>query len=113
MEKFLNQFLGTTDVPTYAAALILALIGAILQLRIKATKRNVLSTATPVKFSFWFMVQDNLQQLFTGFLITFVVLRFSNELLGQTLTMWLAFLIGMFNSSFAGIIQKFEIKARG
>lgn len=112
MDKFLTQLLGSTDLPTYAAAMLLALLGAILELRIKATKRDASSPATPVKFSFWFMVQDNLQQLFTGFLITFVALRFSNELLGQQLTMWLAFMIGLLNGNIAGLIQKLEFKAR-
>lgn len=108
----MTQLFGTTDLPTYAAALILAMIGAIIHLRIKAMKRDRLSPNTPAKFSFWFMLQDNLQQLFTGILITFAALRFSNELLGQTLTMWLAFLIGLLNNSIAGLIEKLQLKAR-
>lgn len=112
MEKFITQLLGTTDLPTYAAAFVLAMVGAIIHLRIKALKRDRLSSNTPPKFSFWFMLQDNLQQLFTGVLITFAALRFSNELLGQSLTMYLAFLIGLLNNSIAGLIEKLQLKAR-
>ena len=112
MEKFLNHFLGTTDIPTYIAAFLFALIGATISLRIKANKRDKLSPATPYKFSWSFLYQDNFQQLLTGILLTFLAFRFTNEFLGKQLTMWLAVLVGAFCNELAGIFAKFQFKAR-
>lgn len=112
MEKFLLNFLGTIDVPTYLAGLALALIGAILSLRLHVESRDKYSRNTPPHFSFWFMLQDNAQRLFTGLLIAFVAFRFTNELLNMQYTMWLAFLIGFLNDKVAGLISKIQIKAR-
>lgn len=112
MDKFLSQFLGTTDVPTYAAAFAFALIGAIISLRLKAVKRDKLSDTTPYKFSWRFLFQDNFLQFFSGVLLTFLAFRFTNEFFGKELTMWLAVLIGALNNEVAGIFEKFQLKAR-
>lgn len=112
MDKFLSQFLGTTDMPTYAAAFMFAMIGAIISLRVKAVKRDKSSPTTPVKFSWRFLIQDNLLQFFSGILLTFLAFRFTNEFFGKELTMWLAVLIGALNNEVAGIFEKFQIKAR-
>lgn len=112
MEQFLSQLLGTTNVPTYMAGFVLALVGALLSLRLHARSRDKYGDATPVRFSFRFMLLDNLSRLFTGFLISFVAFRFTNELLGVGFTMWAAFLIGFLNDRVAGLIGKIELKAR-
>lgn len=112
MDKFLTQFLGTTDLPTYAAAFAFALIGAIISLRLKALKRDKLSDDTPYSFSWKFLLQDNFLQFLTGALLTFLAFRFTNEFFGKELTMWLAVLIGAFNNEVAGIFEKFQLKAR-
>lgn len=112
MDRFLINFLGTTDLPTYLAGFALALIGAILSLRLHANSRDKMSSNTPYKFNFWFMIQDNIQRLFTGFLITFAAFRFTNEIAGMQFTMWAAFVIGLLNDQVAGLISKIEFKAR-
>lgn len=112
MDKFLTQFLGTTDLPTYAAAFAFALIGAIISLRIKASKRDKLSNSTPYHFSWAFLFQDNLLQFLSGILLTFLAFRFTNEFFGKDLTMWLAVLIGALNNEVAGIFEKLQIRAR-
>lgn len=112
MEKFLENLLGTTDVPTYLSGFVLAFIGALVSLRLRAGKRDRLSPETPACFSWRFMIWDSLQRLSLGFLITFVAFRFTNELLGVQLTMWLAFIAGFLNDKIAGIIGKIELKAR-
>lgn len=112
MDKYLELMLGTTDVPTYLAALTFALIGAILSLRRKANKRDELSNNTPIKFSWRFLLQDNFQQFFTGLLITFLAFRFSNEFYGQDVTMMFALGIGFGGNELAGLSEMFEKKAR-
>ena len=113
MDKYLELMLGTTDVPTYLAALSFALIGAIISLRRKAGKRDELSQNTPIKFSWRFLLQDNFQQFFTGVLITFLAFRFSNEFYGQNVTMIFALTIGFGANELAGLPEMFEKKARG
>lgn len=112
MNKFLTQFLGTTDVPTYLAAFALALIGGVLILRLKARKRNPLSSETPFKFSWSFLIMDNLQQLFTGMLITFVLIRFASVFFAGFDLMWIGFLSGLCGNAAGGMIEKLELGAR-
>ncbi|MGB4776638.1 MAG: hypothetical protein WBP45_15780, partial [Daejeonella sp.] len=104
--------LGTTSVPVYLAGFVLALLGAITGLLLKARTRNKWNAKTPARFSLKFLIRDNIMRLFTGFLITFLAFRFTNELIGLQLTMWLAFLIGLLNDQIAGIIRNIELSAR-
>ena len=112
MEKFLELVLGTTDVPTYAASFVFALIGAIVSLRFKARKRNKYSRYTPNDFSYKFLLLDNLQRFFTGVLLVFLAFRFTNEFLGKELTVWLAVFIGAGTDQIAGIFEKMQKLAR-
>lgn len=112
MEKFINNLTGGLELSAIAAGFIFALVGAVLSLRLHAKSRNKSSPETPYKFKFGFMLQDNLQRLFTGFLITLVAFRFSPQILNQEYSMFLAFLIGLLNDQVAGLIAKLEIKAR-
>ncbi|GGG97236.1 hypothetical protein [Pedobacter zeae] len=112
MEKLQQLLLGTVDVPTYCAAFVFALIGALISLRLKATNRDKLSDSTPYAFSWKFLIQDNFLQLITGICLTFLAFRFCNELLGKELTMWLAVLIGALNNEVAGLFEKIQNKAR-
>jgi len=54
MEKFLNLILGTTDVPTYLAGLLIALIGVAFYYKGKIDKRDKASGNTPYCFSWRF-----------------------------------------------------------
>lgn len=112
MEKFIKQLLGSLDTSTFTAAIFFAIIGALVSLLIKSRKRDKLSPATPYKFSFRFLLQDNLQQFLLGCLIAFLAIRFSNDFLGKDLTMWLAVVIGATTNELAGLFEKIEIKAR-
>lgn len=112
MDKFLELVLGGNDLPTYAAYFFFALIGAIISLRIKALDRDKYSINTPQKFSWSFLVQDNLLRLLTGFCLSFIAFRFSTELLGQDMTMWAAVLIGASTDRIAGLFENIQQKAR-
>lgn len=109
MEEFLSQLLGTTSVPSYLAGFALALMGAILSLRIYAKTRNKKSVNTPYEFSWRFLILDNLNRLITGFLLTFIAFRFTGELIGVEFTMWSAFLIGLLLDQVAGLLSKLNL----
>ena len=112
MEKFLQQLLGTTDLPTYLAWFVFALIGALTVILIRAQIKYKNSTDTPEKWSGWFLLRDNALNLVMGFFITFIFLRFSIETLGKEPTAWGALLIGATNNELALIFVKFGFGAR-
>jgi hypothetical protein len=116
MEDFINEFklnmLGPLSLASYASGFLFAAIGAIILLRIKALKRDKLSDSTPYKFSWWFMIRDNIQKLLNGLLLTYVVFRFAPEILNQDFSMFLALLVGLSSTQIAGWFAKFEIGAR-
>ena len=112
MEKFLSQLLGTISIADYAAGFVFAMIGAILSLRFEARKRDKDSLNTPRRFSWEFLLQDNIQRLFNGFLLTFVVFRFAPEILNQSFSMFLALGVGAGLDQVAGLWAKVQTLAR-
>lgn len=112
MEKFLQQLLGTHDLPTYTAWFILAFIGAFTAILIRAKVKYKDSTDTPYKWSWAFLFRDNFINLLIGFLITFIFLRFSNETLHLEPTAFGALIIGATNNELALLFLKFSLKAR-
>lgn len=112
MEKFTTLMLGNQDPSTYAAYFLFALIGAIISLYVKSLKRDKSSTNTPVKFSWGFLITDNLMRLLAGFLLSFLAFRFSTEFIGAEVTMWAAVLIGASTDRLAGLFQALQEQAR-
>ena len=112
MTKFLNLILGTSDVPTYMAALLFSLIGVAIILLLKSKKRNKTSTLTPYRFSGRFLLQDNLKEIILGFFMILMALRFSIEYAGESLTMYYALGVGLSLQKVSGWISNVELKAR-
>lgn len=112
MTKFLNLILGTTDVPTYLAGLIFALIGLAFYYKAKLARRNKLSKTTPPHFSLRFFTQDNLVELVFSLLAIFLGLRFSIEYAGVEVTMIYSLLLGVGLPRFIGWLSKVQAKAR-
>lgn len=112
MEKFLNLMLGTSDVPTYMAGLVFALIGLAFYFKGKVAKRNKQSAATPYRFSWKFFTQDNLVEMAFSLLAIFLALRFSVEYAGVEVTMIYALGIGFALPKFIGWLYSIQGKAR-
>jgi len=110
--EFQNNMLGDLTIAGYASGMIMALVGAILMLRINAKKRDISSESTPYKFSWSFLVQDNLQRLITGFLLTYAAFRFAPQILQNDFSMFTAFLTGACFDQVAKLISKLQLKAR-
>lgn len=99
MKTFTLELFGTIDLPTYLAWIVLSIIGAI-------TATLIRNHVTSLK-SF----PVNPVQLLTGLLITFISIRFSNEILGLNPTAFGAFIIGATNNEIAlGLLKKFLVK---
>ncbi|GGA84797.1 hypothetical protein GCM10008015_26970 [Flavobacterium palustre] len=112
MKKFLDLLLGTSDVPTYMAALLFALIGVAIVLLLKSKKRDKNSPNTPYHFDVWFLIQDNLKEIILGLLLILMALRFSMEYAGENLTMYYAFGVGLSLQKVSSWISNVELKAR-
>ena len=112
MNKFLNLILGTTDVPTYLAGLLFALIGLSFYFYGKVRKRNALSEATPFSFSFKFFFRDNLIDIVFSLLAIFLALRFSVEYAGAEVTMFYSLGIGWALPKTIAYMYEFQEKAR-
>jgi hypothetical protein len=110
MQKFLEQLLGTTDLPTYAAWFILAFIGAFAGVLIRAQLKYKNSKGTPEKWSLTFLLNDNLLGLFIGFFITFIFIRFSKEMLNMEPTAFGALIIGVTNNELATLFISFKAR---
>lgn len=116
MENFWNELthhlLGDYSLALYAAGFIFTAIGALISLRLHAAKRDKLSPNTPYKFSWTFMIQDNILRLISGCLMVFAVFRFAPDLLKQDLSMLLALLLGLVSDNLVYIFQKIQDGAR-
>lgn len=115
-QTFLSEFsakvLGSLTLPDYAAGLFFALIGALISLRLYAKTRNKHSEKTPVAFSWKFLIQDNVQRLFNGFLVTFILFRFAPEILEKEFSMFYALGIGLCFDQVIGLLGKLQKAAR-
>lgn len=98
MEEFKTLVLGPVSVWYYAAAEFFALCAIMLSLYLHSTKRDPQSSSTPVKFSWLFLVWDNLKRIVVGQITMFIFFRFAIELIGKELNMITAFGIGFFLS---------------
>jgi hypothetical protein len=112
MEKFLNEVLGTADLPTYLAAFLFAFLGALFATLYDLSRRNINNPAKPKALSFSFFLADNWARFAVGFLATFIALRFSSELFGLEITMKWSFLLGLSINEVAKQIVKSKINLR-
>ncbi len=92
-----QQLLGDVDLNFLIASWIIAIVGGTLNAilySLKGTKDK--TNQTPLKWDLWYFLKDNAKRFISGMIILFVYARFGNELMGQTLTLGFAFLIGFF-----------------
>lgn len=112
-EQFLGHFLGQQTWPWWLAVLIWAFVGCLVNLYLYAVNtRNKYSPDTPQKFSVGFLMLDNIQRLFIGFIISFIFIRFSVELVGSEPTIYLGLAYGLVSDKLASFLSKLEVAAR-
>lgn len=112
-EEFLQHLLGPQSIAWWLAASVWAFIGAILSLYFYAeNNRDKLSPTTPVKFSFWFMLRDNLLRLVVGFILAMIALRFSAEIFGGAPTIYLGIVYGISSDKLAQYLHNVQLGAR-
>jgi len=94
MHEFKQLILGPVSIAYYAAAEFFALLALVLSLWLHSQKRDTTAPSTPAKFSFMFLVMDNIKRIFVGQIALFLIFRFTSEILGKQLNMITAVGIG-------------------
>ncbi len=105
-QEIIAKILGEIDVFTFCVAVFYAFVGAALNLLLHANKRDVSSAESPVQFSYRFLIHDNARRILSSIILILVCVRFSQELLGQQLTTYLAFIIGFSVDKLSGLLKK-------
>lgn len=98
MNEFKTYILGELSVPYYMAAFFFSSIAILLSLYMHSRRRDVTSTRTPVKFSWRFLLWDNLQRVSVTVALMFLFFRFSPEIFGKPLSFPVAVGVGFFLS---------------
>lgn len=98
MEEFKQLILGYVSIAYYMAAEFFALLALILSLYLHSKKRDPQAASTPVKFSWLFLIWDNLKRIVVGQIAFFLIFRFATEIIGRELNMWIAVGVGFFLS---------------
>ena len=94
MHEFKQLILGQVSLAYYAAAEFFALLALVLSLWLHSQNRNVTAPSTPLKFSWGFLIMDNIKRIVVGQIALFLIFRFASELLGRQLNMFVATGIG-------------------
>lgn len=107
MSPFWTEILGKNNDPgVMAAAFVFALIGHALVLLGGTMLRNPASPASPVKFSFSYLLWDNAKRIFYVLLLIIVGIRFLPDLTGMQVTSWGGLLVGAGLDSLALLIKQ-------
>lgn len=94
MQEFKQLVLGDLSIPTYLAAFFFSLLAIGLSLILGSLGRDKFSPATPVKFSWTFLILDNTKRIAAGLIIIFLFYRFAPTIIGRSLSMESAVGIG-------------------
>lgn len=95
---------GTDETTFILVGMIMALLGAVISILGRALKGMKQNPNTPTTFDWKYLIADKWLQFLLGILCTFAAMRFSVELTGTTLTMWLSFVYGFLNYRLGNII---------
>lgn len=85
---------GEVSLAYYFTAELFALMALSLSLYLHSRTRDPLAPTTPQKFSWSFLIMDNIKRILVGQIALFLIFRFATEVLGKQLDMWMAVGIG-------------------
>lgn len=89
------DFLNTLSGNMTLSNIVFIFIGIFLSLYLETIGRDVKSKRTPEKFSFKFLIKDNLLRISASLLLALVSFKFSNEMFGVSGSDFTAFTIGV------------------
>lgn len=94
MKDFLLSLLGMPWTQ-FLSVFFFVLVGITISLLVDSMGRDTKSTKTPSKFSWKFLLLDNLKRIFLVVLVIFVSIRFYTELYEGTVNEWAGLLLGL------------------
>lgn len=97
---------GTNDLTFVVAGGIFALVGATISIIDRARVGVKENKQSPYKFSMAYLLKDKWVEYLLGLMATFVAMRFSVELTGANVTMWLSFVYGFLNYRLINVFSK-------
>jgi hypothetical protein len=116
IKQVVANLLGDFTADFYITYFIFVMFGIILSLRIQALNRDKLSDSTPIKFSWRFLLQDNLKQWIGSLVFVFLSIRIGADAWGVIPTYVSAVIMGLsfdYSLSFIGKwIEKIQSKTR-
>lgn len=112
LEVYLSELLGNRSVAVWLVCFTFILIGVVVSLIISSRERNKDSPNTPYKFSFKFLVRDNILRILGSVLIAFTIIRFGEDMVGMHIGYFGAFLMGLCFDQLVKIIADWQKKAR-
>lgn len=95
MNNFYTVLTGKTEPDVFMGFCFFAILGITLSLLWHTNTRDATSTATPLKFSWIFMLRDNVKRIIASLITVYVCLRFTPEILTIQLNDFWAFAIGL------------------
>lgn len=108
-EDFYQIILGNFTPGMFLGYIAIMFIGAAISLLMDVSKRDKTSRRSPNRFSWWFLLKDNIKRFFLVILIMYVFIRFSDMLFeGQPLD-WVLLIMGYnFDNLISKAREKFE-----
>lgn len=112
LETYLSELLGNRSVAVWLVCFTFIIIGVLLSLIVSAKERNKDSPNTPYKFSFKFLVHDNILRILGSVLIAFTVIRFGEDMVGAHIGYFGSLLMGLCFDQLVKFIAEWQKKAR-
>jgi hypothetical protein len=101
----ISLLLGDGGIEQFIVAMFYAYVGALLLVLISSNKKN--SRKEPFKFTWKNLWCDHTKRIIANLIAIFIAIRFSRDILGADITMYMAFAIGL---GIDGIIQLIQRK---
>jgi len=113
INEVIAELLGSYKASFYITYFIFVMLGIVVSLRLQSLQRDKQSSATPFKFSWRFLLQDNIKQWLGSLAFVFLSIRVGADTWGIVPTYASAVIMGLcFDYSLNLVGKWIEAKAR-
>lgn len=100
--------LGNRPDGYYLASFFFAVIAVLISMYIHSRRRDKSSPNTPYRFSWFFLIWDNIKRAFVGLLVTFLLLRFMGPASMEWAVAISFFVAGSLDTAIAFVFENFN-----
>lgn len=101
-----DYLFGPIGLNMFIASFLFAMIGVVISLLIDANYRDQNSPKTPRPFKLSFLLKDNWKRIVLSLLVILVTIRFTKEITGWDLNMFVSLLIGVVYDKLVEYLKK-------